>query len=57
MVEIAAICGEAMGLSEHAAIHHQHAIEYANRMGSKDTPLARGWKRAGKGLEDVLEVR
>ena len=24
-----------MGLSEHAAIHHQHAIEYANRMGSK----------------------
>ncbi|CAJ1401410.1 unnamed protein product [Effrenium voratum] len=25
-----------MGLSEHAAIHHQHAIEYANRMGSKD---------------------
>ena len=28
--------GEAMGLSEHAAIHHQHAIEYANRMGSKD---------------------
>jgi hypothetical protein len=28
-----------MGLSEHAAIHHQHAIEYANRMGSKDTTL------------------
>lgn len=27
---------QAMGLSEHAAIHHQHAIEYANRMGSKD---------------------
>lgn len=26
----------AMGLSEHAAIHHQHAIEYANRMGAKD---------------------
>jgi len=27
---------QAMGLSEHAAIHHQHAIEYANRMGAKD---------------------
>jgi tetratricopeptide (TPR) repeat protein len=26
----------AMGLSEHAAIHHQHAIEYANRMGLKE---------------------
>jgi tetratricopeptide (TPR) repeat protein len=26
----------AMGLAEHAAIHHQHAIEYANRMGSKE---------------------
>mmetsp|Transcript_38836 Transcript_38836/g.95305 ORF Transcript_38836/g.95305 Transcript_38836/m.95305 type:complete len:156 (+) Transcript_38836:1-468(+) len=24
-----------MGLPEHSAIHHQHAIEYANRMGSK----------------------
>merc|ERR1712003_281054 len=24
------------GLSEHAAIHHKHAIEYANRMGAKD---------------------
>lgn len=27
---------QAMGLAEHAAIHHQHAIEYANRMGAKD---------------------
>merc|ERR1719253_2131653 len=27
---------QAMGLSEYAAIHHQHAIEYANRMGAKD---------------------
>jgi tetratricopeptide (TPR) repeat protein len=27
---------QAMGLSEHAAIHHQHAIEYANRLGAKD---------------------
>lgn len=27
---------QAMGLNEHAAIHHQHAIEYANRLGSKD---------------------
>jgi len=27
---------QAMGLGEHAAIHHQHAIEYANRMGAKD---------------------
>merc|ERR1719410_2292948 len=27
---------QAMDLSEHAAIHHQHAIEYANRMGAKD---------------------
>jgi len=27
---------QAMGLSEHAAIHHQHAIEYANRMGARD---------------------
>jgi tetratricopeptide (TPR) repeat protein len=27
---------QAMGLAEHAAIHHQHAIEYANRMGSKE---------------------
>lgn len=26
---------QAMGLYEHAAIHHQHAIEYANRMGAK----------------------
>lgn len=26
----------AMTLPEHAAIHHQHAIEYANRMGAKD---------------------
>lgn len=30
------IAFQAMGLSEHAAIHHQHAIEYANRMGAKD---------------------
>lgn len=27
---------QAMGLPEHAAIHHQHAIEHANRMGAKD---------------------
>merc|ERR1719356_665241 len=27
---------QAMGLAEHAAIHHQHAIEYANRLGAKD---------------------
>eukprot|EP00406_Dinophysis_acuminata_P083777 CAMPEP_0179265692 /NCGR_PEP_ID=MMETSP0797-20121207/29034_1 /TAXON_ID=47934 /ORGANISM="Dinophysis acuminata, Strain DAEP01" /LENGTH=401 /DNA_ID=CAMNT_0020973907 /DNA_START=6 /DNA_END=1211 /DNA_ORIENTATION=- len=27
---------QAMELSEHAAIHHQHAIEYANRLGAKD---------------------
>merc|ERR1719375_865215 len=27
---------QAMGLSEHSAIHHQHAIEYANRLGAKD---------------------
>merc|ERR1719343_1782222 len=27
---------QAMDLAEHAAIHHQHAIEYANRMGAKD---------------------
>jgi tetratricopeptide (TPR) repeat protein len=27
---------QAMNLAEHAAIHHQHAIEYANRMGAKD---------------------
>lgn len=27
---------QAMGLPEHAAIHHQHAIEYANRMGARD---------------------
>ena len=25
-----------MGLAEHAAIHHQHAIEYANLLGAKD---------------------
>jgi tetratricopeptide (TPR) repeat protein len=30
------IAFQAMGLAEHAAIHHQHAIEYANRMGAKD---------------------
>merc|ERR1719161_1891007 len=27
---------QAMGLSEHSTIHHQHAIEYANRLGAKD---------------------
>merc|ERR1719191_1450901 len=30
------IAFQAMGLAEHAAIHHQHAIEYANRMGARD---------------------
>ena len=42
-----------MGLSEHAAIHHQHAIEYANRMGSKDAQCftAPPPARASRGAE------
>ncbi|CAK9018770.1 Tetratricopeptide repeat protein 28 (TPR repeat protein 28) (TPR repeat-containing big gene cloned at Keio) [Durusdinium trenchii] len=38
---------QAMGLSEHAAIHHQHAIEYANRMGSKAKGKL-GWPSTGR---------
>lgn len=30
------IAFQAMGMHEHAAVHHQHAVEHANRMGARD---------------------
>jgi len=30
------IAFQAMGMHEHAAVHHQHAVDHANRMGAKD---------------------